>query len=252
MVQVLNSDEVQIQLKTQWILKREGQNRDKVTGQYKAYIDDSFKKSLINYFDDDGESFIKFEPIQFYPMLVYISNDQVSFQKNFEPKSQNTPQNQILYGSLSIEQQENQYYWKLQRSETKYFDEILAYDGEDERFTFLTLNELIVSDLISSVTSTITVLGLYVVLIVTVGQMLKSYIHRISQRVIYEEIPQTDELFDLCQGIYTARKQNDIEKEEYYYEILIKIYKSPEILRQITGDSLYQQELNQYEIDNNI
>ena len=29
------------------------------------------------------------------------------------------------------------------------------------------------------------------------------------------------------------------EKEEEYYELLIKIYRSPELLRKLTGDSIY-------------
>jgi hypothetical protein len=45
--------------------------------------------------------------------------------------------------------------------------------------------------------------------------------------------------FFLKKAIYIARLENNLEKEEKNYELLIKILRSPEILLKLTGESLY-------------
>merc|ERR550534_2130850 len=55
-----------------------------------------------------------------------------------------------------------------------------------------------------------------------------------SKRIPYEELEDTSVLLDLCNGIYIARKASDLETEyEFYYE-LIRIYRSPELLIQVS------------------
>ena len=57
-------------------------------------------------------------------------------------------------------------------------------------------------------------------------------------KVIYEEMPNTDDLLDLCQGIFIARLEGDLIKENTLYDLLIRIYRSPEILLKLTGTKL--------------
>jgi hypothetical protein len=40
-------------------------------------------------------------------------------------------------------------------------------------------------------------------------------------------------------GIYIARVDGNLKKEEIFYELLIRIYRSPEILFKMTGTSVY-------------
>ena len=40
-------------------------------------------------------------------------------------------------------------------------------------------------------------------------------------------------------GIYIARVDGNLKKEEIFYELLIRIYRSPEILFKMTGNSIY-------------
>jgi len=56
--------------------------------------------------------------------------------------------------------------------------------------------------------------------------------------VIYEEMPNVNDLIDLCQSIYFARLEGDLNKEKTLYELLIRIYRSPEILLKLTGNYL--------------
>ena len=56
--------------------------------------------------------------------------------------------------------------------------------------------------------------------------------------MIYEEMPYTEDLVDLCYSIYFARMEGDLIKEKTLYDLLIRIYRSPEILLKLTGNYL--------------
>ena len=71
-----------------------------------------------------------------------------------------------------------------------------------------------------------------------IGKFIRLFFDRISQRVIYEEMPNTDDLMDLCESIYIARAEGDLHNEQRLYELLIRIYRSPEILIKLTGTGL--------------
>ena len=58
---------------------------------------------------------------------------------------------------------------------------------------------------------------------------------KMSTRVIYEEMPNTQDIWDLCESIYIARIEGDLKKEQRLYDLLIRIYRSPEILLKLTG-----------------
>lgn len=49
----------------------------------------------------------------------------------------------------------------------------------------------------------LSVIGLYVTIVYTIGKFVRIFFDRISQRVIYEEMPNTDALFELCDGTST-------------------------------------------------
>ena len=101
---------------------------------------------------------------------------------------------------------------------------------------------LIINDKISvssfidnkNVTYSIGIIGLYVTVVYAIGKCVRMFFDRISQRVIYEEMKNTEPLIELCDGIDIYRKNNNLEKELYLYELLIKLYRSPEVIIAIT------------------
>lgn len=69
----------------------------------------------------------------------------------------------------------------MKRAETDYFDKIIEYNYHfDPRVAFITLNEMAVSPFLEYLTSSISVLGLYIALILTVGQIVRSAFTKIS------------------------------------------------------------------------
>jgi len=93
--------------------------------------------------------------------------------------------------------------------------------------------------LIGALSTNMSIIGIYATFVLAVGRFLRFTYDKISTRVMFEEMPETHELFDLCQSIYIARVDGNFNKEEIFYELLIRIYRSPEILFKMTGSSIY-------------
>lgn len=84
----------------------------------------------------------------------------------------------------------------------------------------------------------LSVLGLYVTFVIAIGRLIRALCDRISQRVMYEELPNTSQLFELCEGVFIAQQEGDLVREKQLYDLLILMYRSPEALIKITGHKL--------------
>lgn len=79
-----------------------------------------------------------------------------------------------------------------------------------------------------------TVISMYTIIFSTIGLSVRSLFKDSSKRMPYEEMPDTELLRDLCNGIYIARIQNNLPVEYKLYHELIRIYRSPELLSHIS------------------
>jgi len=79
------------------------------------------------------------------------------------------------------------------------------------------------------------IVGIYVTIVYTIGRFVRIFFDKISMKVIYEELPEPMEIFELCEGIFIYRIQRKLDKENSLYDLLIRIYRSPEVMIRITG-----------------
>jgi hypothetical protein len=86
------------------------------------------------------------------------------------------------------------------------------------------------------------VVGLYVTIVIAIGRFLRIVFDKISQRVMYEELPNTKQLFEICEGIFIAQMEGNLVHEKQLYDLLILMYRSPEALLKITGTRLNHRE----------
>ena len=84
----------------------------------------------------------------------------------------------------------------------------------------------------------LSVLGLYATIVIAIGRFIRIIFDKVSQRVMYEELPNTKQLFEICEGIFIAQQEGDLVKEKQLYDLLILLYRSPEALIKITGTHL--------------
>lgn len=111
------------------------------------------------------------------------------------------------------------------------------YDKNDE-IVFVLINDDVVSSFFgfnSDGSMPLSIIGIYATLVLAVGRFVRVFFDRLSQRVIYEEMPEPNDLYELCEGIYIYRNQRNLEKENILYDLLIRILRSPETLINITG-----------------
>jgi len=78
-----------------------------------------------------------------------------------------------------------------------------------------------------------------------IGAYLRLFFDRYSEKVIYEELPYPEKLFEICEGIFIAQLQGDLVSEKRLYDLLILIYRSPELMIKMTGSNLkYKKQFN--------
>jgi hypothetical protein len=57
-------------------------------------------------------------------------------------------------------------------------------------------------------------------------------------RLRCDELPDTRDLVDLCDGVYIARRQRNLEREADLFDEVIRLFRSPEALLKLTGEYL--------------
>ncbi|TNV87609.1 hypothetical protein FGO68_gene11570 [Halteria grandinella] len=115
---------------------------------------------------------------------------------------------------------------------------------DDHNLVLIVYNEQVIGSLFGTALQ-LSVVGLYATIVIAIGRFLRLAFDRISQRVIYEEMdPETTEqLFEICEGIYIAQLEGDLVKEKRLYDLLIRMYRSPETLIKINRQA--RAELNE-------
>jgi len=72
--------------------------------------------------------------------------------------------------------------------------------SKHQQFQLITLNEFAFGSVIGAIANNYSIIGIYITVVLAVGRFLRGYFDRTSQRVIYEEIPNTKDLKDLCES----------------------------------------------------
>ena len=112
---------------------------------------------------------------------------------------------------------------------------------EEQALVMLIYNEEVIGAFFGNALQ-MSVVGLYVTIVIAIGRFLRIVFDKISQRVIYEELPNVKQLFEICEGIFIAQAEGDLVKEKQLYDLLILMYRSPEALLKITGTRLNHRE----------
>ncbi|KAL5712711.1 hypothetical protein ACHQM5_014855 [Ranunculus cassubicifolius] len=76
--------------------------------------------------------------------------------------------------------------------------------------------------------------GLYISFVLAVGRFIRLQCSDLRMRVPFENLPSCDRLMAICEDIYAARAEGELEIEEVLYWTLIKIYRSPHMLLEYT------------------
>ncbi|KAL3516156.1 hypothetical protein ACH5RR_023058 [Cinchona calisaya] len=76
--------------------------------------------------------------------------------------------------------------------------------------------------------------GLYITFVLAVGRFIRLQCSDLRMRIPFENLPYCDRLIAICEDIYAARAEGELEVEEVLYWTLVKIYRSPHMLLEYT------------------
>lgn len=76
--------------------------------------------------------------------------------------------------------------------------------------------------------------SLYITFVLAVGRFIRLQCSDLRMRIPYENLPSCDRLIAICEDIYAARAEGELEVEEVLYWTLVKIYRSPHMLLEYT------------------
>ena len=96
------------------------------------------------------------------------------------------------------------------------------------------------SDKVSSTTSGRSILTLYISFVLVVGNYVRNFFAGQPEKIRLTEMPYSDKIINLCEGIKVSRNSFDFNQEEKLYYRLIELTRSPEYLRTLTQSSTEQ------------
>lgn len=102
--------------------------------------------------------------------------------------------------------------------------------SEDHGLVMLVLSSKNFLGDLSSAFYTYSIVTLYITFVFSMGRFLRIYVLGMSQRIIYEDIPDASFIKELCEDIYSARSDREFELEETMYGELVQLYRSPETM----------------------
>ena len=96
------------------------------------------------------------------------------------------------------------------------------------------------SDKASSSTSGYSVLTFYVSFVLLAGTYVRNFFSGEAEKVSLTELPNPENIINLCEGVLVSRYSFDYEQEEKLYYILIELMRSPNYLKILTKSSTEQ------------
>ena len=168
------------------------------------------------------------------PVILGLQSTSQAFNIKFRSLSSNTPEILMQNGSIAFVKDDIYRYWMINTEMSNRFPMLKM----EHKLDLLVYNEHAIGSAFAQIMS-FSVFGLYATIVLAIGRFIRMIFDRIAERVIYEEIPQTDYLSELCEGIWIARLEGDLEKEHKLYTLLIgTIFRSPESMLKITGTEI--------------
>ena len=81
-------------------------------------------------------------------------------------------------------------------------------------------------------------LAFYALTVYAIGRSIRSVLGGTRYRLMVDEMPDTRDLLDLCEGVYIARREKRLLRETELTEIVLRLFRSSETLLQLTGTEL--------------
>ena len=82
------------------------------------------------------------------------------------------------------------------------------------------------------------VLIFYVVVVYAIGRAVRNSCGNTRYRIMLDELPDVKDIVEIIEAMHLARKSGQLKRETELQEMLLRLYRSPAVLLQITGERL--------------
>ena len=82
------------------------------------------------------------------------------------------------------------------------------------------------------------VLVFYIVVVYAIGRAVRTACGGRRYKVMLDEMPDVKDIVEIIEAIHLARKSGQLRRETELHEMLLRLYRSPAVLLQITGERL--------------
>lgn len=121
-------------------------------------------------------------------------------------------------------------YWKASQNDTGSDDHFYNSIFPPGKIQVAVFSSEVPSNSVVETLASSGLIGLYVGIVLAVGRFLRLSITDLSYRIVFEDMPECDELLSYCEDIFLARQDGDLKLEEELFRELIELYRSPERL----------------------
>ncbi|EGD80710.1 hypothetical protein PTSG_01300 [Salpingoeca rosetta] len=106
----------------------------------------------------------------------------------------------------------------------------------------VTFNDRVVPESLSFISS-YGIVGLYVSVVLVIGRFIRLSVDNVSHKIIFEKMPQVLAVRSVLDALYLSREHGELWTEESIFQLLLRLYRSPEALLVWTDEQL----LHEYE-----
>ena len=117
--------------------------------------------------------------------------------------------------------------------ENNLFEIYLGEIKDDNGITFHVLNEKF-----SSATLGYSLIGFYTAIILVIANYVGKFYNYDPSSIIIKEMPYPVILLKICEGIKVSRYLHDFKNEEYYFNFLVEILRTPDLVKKLTSSTL--------------
>ena len=82
------------------------------------------------------------------------------------------------------------------------------------------------------------VMSFYISIILVIANYFRFLFQGSAHTIIMSDIPNADPMRRICEGMYLARAENDIMREEKLFWTLVDLVRSPDSIKSLTGNYL--------------
>eukprot|EP00049_Salpingoeca_infusionum_P004507 m.80388 g.80388 ORF g.80388 m.80388 type:complete len:2509 (+) comp12598_c0_seq3:623-8149(+) len=163
---------------------------------------------------------------------VTMPLENISFPIFYKLPNHGAPAGSVdqFQGNISCDitrsEQNGSNWWTVNQLSPHQLPEPPNRDGWIEIYTF---SDRTVPESLSFISS-YGIVGLYISVVLVIGQLLRLWTANISHQIVFEKMPQVVTLQNVVEAIYLAREQRELPTEEEFFELLVALYRSPAAL----------------------